>query len=144
MGPCLNCISKYKTKRKLQIVPVVIIVKSCDRNTSTGWTMHISYFISNFFSRPFLIFLASYVSFIDVESCREWSINYVIDFCIIISMHSNRYSEIFKFIISFIMTAPTPIHTAGSDTIFVQIYMDPPPGVPGVSNDAPGSTKHAI
>ena len=29
-------------------------------------------------------------------------------------------------------------HTAGSDTIFVQIYMDPPPGVPGVSNGAPG------
>ena len=23
-------------------------------------------------------------------------------------------------------------HTAGFDTIFVQIYMDPPPGVPGV------------
>ena len=23
------------------------------------------------------------------------------------------------------------LHTAGSDTIFVQIYMDPPPGVPG-------------
>ena len=35
-------------------------------------------------------------------------------------------------------------HTAGSDIIFVQIYMDPPPGVPGVSKDAPGSTKHAI
>ena len=35
-------------------------------------------------------------------------------------------------------------HTAGSDTIFVQIYMDPPPEVPGVSKDAPGSTKHAI
>ena len=34
------------------------------------------------------------------------------------------------------------LHTAGSDTIFVQIYMDPPPGVPGVSNDAPESTKH--
>ena len=27
------------------------------------------------------------------------------------------------------------IHTAGSDTIFVQIYMDPPPGVPGVSKN---------
>ena len=26
-------------------------------------------------------------------------------------------------------------HTAGSDTIFVQIYMDPPPGVPGVSKN---------
>ena len=37
-----------------------------------------------------------------------------------------------------------PKHTAGSDTIFVQIYMDPPPGVPWVSEDAPGSTKHAI
>ena len=24
-------------------------------------------------------------------------------------------------------------HTAGLDTIFVQIYMDAPPGVPGVS-----------
>ena len=36
------------------------------------------------------------------------------------------------------------LHTAGLDTIFVQIYMDPPPGVPGVSKDAPGSTKHAI
>ena len=24
-----------------------------------------------------------------------------------------------------------PMHTAGSDTIFVQIYMDPPPEVPG-------------
>ena len=35
-------------------------------------------------------------------------------------------------------------HTAGSDTTFVQIYMDPPPEVPGVSKDAPGSTKHAI
>ena len=35
-------------------------------------------------------------------------------------------------------------HTASSDTIFVQIYMDPPPEVPGVSKDAPGSTKHAI
>ena len=35
-------------------------------------------------------------------------------------------------------------HTAGSDTIFVQIYMDPPSGAPGVSKDAPGSTKHAM
>ena len=35
-------------------------------------------------------------------------------------------------------------HTAGSDNIFVQIYMDPPPGAPGVSKDAPGSIKHAI
>ena len=35
-------------------------------------------------------------------------------------------------------------HTAGLDTIFVQIYMNPPPGVPGVSRGAPGSTKHAI
>ena len=26
-------------------------------------------------------------------------------------------------------------HTAGLDTIFVQIYMDPPPGVPGVSKN---------
>ena len=26
-------------------------------------------------------------------------------------------------------------HTASSDTIFVQIYMDPPPGVPGVSKN---------
>ena len=26
-------------------------------------------------------------------------------------------------------------HTAGSDIIFVQIYMDPPPGVPGVSKN---------
>ena len=26
-------------------------------------------------------------------------------------------------------------HTAGSDTIFVQIYMDPPPGVTGVSKN---------
>ena len=36
------------------------------------------------------------------------------------------------------------VHTVGSDTIFVQIYMDPPPEAPGVSKDAPGSTKHAI
>ena len=36
----------------------------------------------------------------------------------------------FKFI--FIMVLP---HTAGLDTIFVQIYMDPPPGVPGVSKN---------
>ena len=41
-------------------------------------------------------------------------------------------------------TPLAPLHTAGLDTIFVQIYMDPPPGVPGVSKDAPGSTKHAI
>ena len=27
------------------------------------------------------------------------------------------------------------LHTAGSDTIFVQIYMDPPQGVPGVSKN---------
>ena len=33
------------------------------------------------------------------------------------------------------------LHTAALDTIFVQIYMDPPPGVPGVSKDAPGSSK---
>ena len=26
-------------------------------------------------------------------------------------------------------------HTAGLDTIFVQIYMDAPPGVPGVSKN---------
>ena len=26
-------------------------------------------------------------------------------------------------------------HTAGLDTIFVQIYMDPPPGLPGVSKN---------
>ena len=26
-------------------------------------------------------------------------------------------------------------HTAGSDTIFIQIYMDAPPGVPGVSKN---------
>ena len=28
-----------------------------------------------------------------------------------------------------------PTHTASLDTIFVQIYMDPPPGVPGVSKN---------
>ena len=28
-----------------------------------------------------------------------------------------------------------PEHTAGYDTIFVQIYMDPPPGVPGMSKN---------
>ena len=27
------------------------------------------------------------------------------------------------------------LHTAGSDTIFFQIYMDAPPGVPGVSKN---------
>ena len=31
-----------------------------------------------------------------------------------------------------------PLHTAGSDTIFVQIYMDAPPGVPGVSKEPEG------
>ena len=46
-------------------------------------------------------------------------------------------------------TLPTKIgvktyHTAGSDTIFVQIYMDLPPGVPGVSKDVSGPTKHVI
>ena len=29
-------------------------------------------------------------------------------------------------------------HTAGSDTIFIQIYMDAPPGVPGVSKELEG------
>ena len=29
-------------------------------------------------------------------------------------------------------------HTAGLDTIFVQIYMDAPPGVPGVSKEPEG------
>ena len=29
----------------------------------------------------------------------------------------------------------TSTHTASSDTIFVQIYMDSPPGVPGVSKN---------
>jgi len=33
-------------------------------------------------------------------------------------------------------------HTAGSDTIFVQIYMDPPPGVPGVSKNLLTSLSH--
>ena len=28
------------------------------------------------------------------------------------------------------------LHTVGSDTIFVQIYMDQPPGVPGVSKNS--------
>ena len=28
------------------------------------------------------------------------------------------------------------LHTAGSDTIFFQIYMDPPPGVPEVSKNS--------
>ena len=35
-------------------------------------------------------------------------------------------------------------HTAGSDTIFVQIYMDPTPGVPGVSKDAPASINSKV
>ena len=30
------------------------------------------------------------------------------------------------------------IHTAGLDTIFIQIYIDMPPGVPGVSKDPKG------
>ena len=30
------------------------------------------------------------------------------------------------------------MHTAGLDTIFVQIYMDAPPGVPGVSKELEG------
>ena len=30
----------------------------------------------------------------------------------------------------------TDTHTAGSDTIFIQIYMDAPPGVPGVSKNS--------
>ena len=42
--------------------------------------------------------------------------------------------------LNYCIVAPL-VHTAGSDTIFVQFYMDPLPGVPGVSEDAPGSTK---
>ena len=34
-----------------------------------------------------------------------------------------------------IMPATLISHTAGLDTIFVQIYMDAPPGVPGVSKN---------
>ena len=34
-----------------------------------------------------------------------------------------------------ILLTKSLIHTASSDTIFVQIYMDPPPGVPGVSKN---------
>ena len=30
------------------------------------------------------------------------------------------------------------LHTAGLDTIFIQIYMDAPPGVPGVSKELEG------
>ena len=30
------------------------------------------------------------------------------------------------------------LHTAGSDTIFIQIYMDTLPGVPGVSKELEG------
>ena len=30
------------------------------------------------------------------------------------------------------------IHTAGLDTIFIQIYMDVPPSVPGVSKELEG------
>ena len=34
---------------------------------------------------------------------------------------------------------PSPLyHTAGSDTIFIQIYMDAPPGVPGMSKELEG------
>ena len=33
------------------------------------------------------------------------------------------------------MQCRTSCHTAGLDTIFVQIYMDAPPGVPGVSKN---------
>ena len=34
------------------------------------------------------------------------------------------------------MLLPSKAHTAGSDTIFIQIYMDAPPGVPGVSKNS--------
>ena len=31
-----------------------------------------------------------------------------------------------------------PYHTPGSDSIFIQVYMDTPPGVPGVSKELEG------
>ena len=39
---------------------------------------------------------------------------------------------------------PIGLHTAGSDTIFVQIYMDTPPGVPGVSKNQIFFTNKAV
>ena len=42
--------------------------------------------------------------------------------------------QVLVFLISnFFINKMSQGHTAGSDTIFVQIYMDAPPGVPGVS-----------
>ena len=38
-------------------------------------------------------------------------------------------------LVSWLFTAISIVHTAGSDTIFIQIYMDAPPGVPGVSKN---------
>ena len=35
-------------------------------------------------------------------------------------------------------------HTAGSDTIFIQIYMDAPPGIPGVSKKFTSKTVLAL
>ena len=35
-------------------------------------------------------------------------------------------------------------HTAGLDTIFIQIYMDAPPGVPGVSKEQEGHKDQYI
>ena len=57
--------------------------------------------------------------------------------------HGNFQHASFKIYTGDIKVLGTVPHS-GSDTIFVQIYMDPPPGVPGVSKGAPGSTKDAI
>ena len=37
-----------------------------------------------------------------------------------------------------------PKDTAGSDTIFIQIYMDAPPGVPGVSKEPEGLINNTL
>ena len=109
---------KIKSK-KWELHVEVIIVEYW--NTSTGWTINISMTMCNFF-RQFLIIMASYVSFIDIESCRKWSINDVINFWIF--MGSGRYSEIFKIIVIVIMSRPAPIQRPKVEIICLPLMRD--------------------
>ena len=96
-------------KIKLQIrVVSITILEVCRIITSTDWTINIMMEKVSWY-RPFLIIMASYVSLIDIESSFKWSINDVIEFWIIKIMTSSigKYSEIFKFIITVILSTPT-------------------------------------
>ena len=63
---------------------------------------------------------------------HHWKLSYQMPACQPLAIHNSIPPDVLKF------ASHMTYHTAGSDTIFIQIYTDAPPGVPRVLKESEG------